>query len=78
MTQNISISDSLYKRLEVAARKRGLSSVEQFLEQWSPDDDDLRQRQETVRRIEALRERLFAAYGEMQDSVSLIEEDRAR
>jgi hypothetical protein len=78
MTHLLKISDVAYKRLEAMARQRGLSSIEQLLEEWPLGDDDLRQRQETVRRIDALRERLFATYGEMPDSVTLIQEDRAR
>lgn len=38
----------------------------------------LSQRREAVGRIDALREQLFAKYGEMPDSVELLREDRAR
>ncbi len=41
-------------------------------------EKDLSHRQEVVQRIDALRERLFAKYGEMSDSVELIREDRTR
>jgi hypothetical protein len=34
MTQTLTISDHLLARLEAAARRRGLSSVEQLLESW--------------------------------------------
>lgn len=33
MSQTLTISDALYSRLEAAARRRGLSSVEQLLEE---------------------------------------------
>ncbi|HET8631496.1 MAG TPA: DUF433 domain-containing protein [Thermomicrobiales bacterium] len=36
------------------------------------------QRRETVQRIDALREELFARYGEMPDSTTLVREDRER
>ncbi len=38
--------------------------------------NELYQRQETVRRVDALREQIFAKYGEMPDSTALIREDR--
>jgi lipase chaperone LimK len=41
-------------------------------------DNSLSQRKEAVRKIDALREQLFAKYGEMPDSVELLREDRAR
>jgi t-SNARE complex subunit (syntaxin) len=82
MSQILTISDTLYTRLEAAARVRGLSSIEelidQLIEMWQARTDELRRRQEVVRRIDALRERLFATYGEMPDSVELIRADRER
>jgi hypothetical protein len=78
MAHLLNISDSLYQRLEAAARKRGLNNIEQLLEEWPFEDDDLDQRREAVRRIDTVRERLFATYGEMPDSVALVQEDRAR
>ncbi len=82
MSQTLTISDKLYARLQDIARTRGLQNIEdliqQLIEAWQSKSEDLRQRQETVRQIDALRERLFAAYGEMEDSVELIRADRAR
>ena len=72
------IADELYERLEAEARARGLESVEQMLEELGRDGTDLAQLRETVSRIDDLRERLFAQYGEMPDSVELVREDRAR
>lgn len=77
MSRTVIVSDDVYERLEAAARRRGLESVEQLLEAWKPDDD-LQSRQTTVNRIDALRERLFAEYGEMADSTTLVREDRER
>jgi len=51
--------------------------VEQLLTEWQPDDD-IQTRQATVARIDALRERLRAKYGEMSDSTDLLREDRER
>ncbi len=82
MSQTLTISDTLYARLEAAARTRGLSSIEELIEQsihkWRAESDELRYRQKVVRQVDALRERLFATYGEMADSVELIRADRAR
>jgi len=41
-------------------------------------EDELRARQETVRRIDELHERLLATYGEMPDSVIFVRQDRER
>jgi metal-responsive CopG/Arc/MetJ family transcriptional regulator len=82
MSQTLTIPDTLYAQLENTARTRGLSSVEELIQQlfeaWQFRVDELRRRQEVVSRIDALRERLFATYGEMADSVELIRADRAR
>jgi hypothetical protein len=69
MSQVITVSESLYARLDAEARKRGLNSIAELLEQLPIGENELAYRQEAVRRIDALRERLFAAYGEMADSV---------
>ncbi len=82
MSHTLTISDTLYAQLEAAARTRGLSSIEELIEQsilmWRAGSDELRYRQKVVRRVDALRERLFSTYGEMTDSVELIRADRAR
>jgi hypothetical protein len=78
MSRTLTISDDLYARLEEEARTRGLDSVERLLEEWRHAEADLNQRQDVVRRIDDLRGRLFAKYGEMPDSVELVREDRAR
>ena len=78
MSQTLTISDKLYKRLEAIARMRGLTSIEQLLETWQSNERELRRRRANVRRIDVLRERLFATYGEMPDSATLIREDRER
>jgi hypothetical protein len=78
MSRTLTISDALFTGLEEDARRRGLPSVEQLLEKWHADEEDRAHRVEAVKRIDALRARLFATYGEMQDSVALIREDRER
>lgn len=78
MSRTLTLPDKLYERLESLARSRGLGSIEELLEQWQSDAQELEQRRETVQRIDALREELFARYGEMPDSTPLIREDRDR
>jgi hypothetical protein len=41
MNPALNISDSLLARLEAAARRRGLDSVEQLLETWQAHEDEL-------------------------------------
>jgi predicted CopG family antitoxin len=78
MSRTIKISDELYARLEAEAQMRGLNSVEQLLEQLQAPDTESLHRKEVVREIDDLRNRLFAKYGQMPDSVELLREDRAR
>ena len=78
MSRTITISDELYARLEAEAQARGLKSIERLLEEWEQNEAALKQRRDVVQRIDSLRERLFARYGEMPDSVELVREDRAR
>ncbi len=78
MSQKLTLSDSLYQWLQAEAQKRGLGSIEQLLEAWRAQHDDLRRRQAAVREIDALREALSTRYGEMRDSTELIREDRER
>lgn len=78
MSRTLTISDELYERLESEARSRGLKSVEELLDRLQSDQSDISLRKEVVREIDHLRERLFARYGEMPDSVELLREDRAR
>ena len=78
MSRTVTISDELYERLEGEARRRGLATVEEFLEGLQIREADLARREEVVREIDHLREGLFARYGVMPDSVDLLREDRAR
>ena len=78
MSQILTISDTLYARLEQAAHERGFTSIEQLLEAWHAFDTERQQRQRIVQQIDHLRDRLFAQYGELPDSVELLREDRAR
>jgi hypothetical protein len=78
LSRTLTISDALYDRLEAVAQMRGLNSIEQLLEKWQAREDEVLRRQDVVRRIDALREQLFATSGELPDSVALIREDRER
>ncbi|HEX9989994.1 MAG TPA: hypothetical protein VGE45_16170 [Chloroflexia bacterium] len=85
------ISDEVYNWLEREAGKRGLESVEHLLEVWrrerraAPDneegeltEEELQRRLDLVRRIDELRERIYAKYGYLGDSTEMIREDRER
>ena len=78
MSRTLQISDELYERLEASAKARGFANVEHMLEEQASNGFDLQQRQDAVRRIDSLRERLFLTYGAMPDSTGSIREDRAR
>ena len=78
MSRNLTISDDLYARLESAARSRGLKTVEELLDRWPGLAPEASRREDVVQRIDNLRARLFARYGQMSDSVELLQDDRAR
>jgi hypothetical protein len=75
MSHILTISDTLYTQLELV-RRRGLASIEQLFELWQSMENEIHQRQEAVRGIDALRERLFAPHCEMPDSSALIRAER--
>lgn len=76
MSRTLTIPDELYERLEAEARARGLKGVESLLDSLARDENDLSRRKDAVRKINALREKLFAKYGEMPDSLELVREIR--
>lgn len=76
MERTITVSETLYRRLNASVKARGLTTIEQLLEQWQLREDELRRREDIVRRIDNLRERIFQTYGVMEDSVDLVREDR--
>jgi len=82
MVQTLTVSERLYQQLEITARNGGFDSLEELIQKlievWQAHIEELNRRQETVRRIDALRERLSRTYGEMEDSVELIRADRER
>jgi SOS response regulatory protein OraA/RecX len=82
MSQTLIVSDTLYAQLEATAHARGLSSVEELLQQLIEMGrariEEFSRRQQAVQRIDALRAQLFAKYGQMADSVELIRADRER
>ena len=78
MSQTLTISDKLYKRLSKTTQVLGLNNVENLLEMWQEREDELRRRRKIVRRIDGIRKQLLTRYGEMSDSVELIQEDRMR
>lgn len=77
MSQTITVPNDLYDRLEAAARARNLN-IAHLLAEWEERESELSNRQNAVRRIDELRERILAQHGEMPDSTKLVSEDRAR
>ncbi len=77
MSQTLIISDTLYTHLAQAARAGGYHSIEQLLEAWQACDQERQRRQRIVQQIDQVRDRMFATYGEMADSVELLRSDRA-
>jgi hypothetical protein len=78
MGQTLTISDTLYARLEHTAHERGFETIEQLLAAWQASEAERQQRQQIVQQIDQVREQMFATYGEMPDSVEVLREDRAR
>jgi hypothetical protein len=73
MSQTLTISESLLARLETAARRRGLASVEQLLEKWQASEEELAQfdalaerwRKETAHDSNMAKRALHPAYQEI-------------
>jgi hypothetical protein len=78
MNQTLVIPSTLYARLEASAHQRGLQSIQRLLELWQAYEEEYLRRQLAVQQIHQLRERLYRTYGEMADSVELLQADRAR
>lgn len=78
MTHTLILSDALHTKLKITAQKRGFNSIEQMLENWLAEEVQAKARSESVERINNLRKKLHKKYGEMPDSVDLLQEDRAR
>ena len=78
MDRTVTIPDALYAKLEASASQRGFVNIQQLLEEWLALEDKRQKRHETIKQIDALREKLYAKYGEMPDSTELIREDRRR
>ena len=76
MSRTLIISGEVFDRLEAEARAQGFDSIEQLLEQRKASEAEV-SRGQIVRRIDDLRDRLFAKYGQMPDSIELLREDRA-
>lgn len=78
MDLSLTIPESLYERLETSASRRGLKDIAQLIEEWQVLEEERQNRNEVVRQIDSLRERLSTKYGEMPDSIEMIREDRER
>ncbi len=78
MSRTLEISDELYTRLEAEAKKKGLESVESYLEVSLLKKEDKDRGEAAARRVLELREQFSKKYGKMPDSTELIREDRER
>ena len=73
MSQTLTISDQLLTRLEAAARRRGLNTVEQLLENWQASEEELarfhtlagRWKEETAHYSNVAKRALHPAYQEI-------------
>ena len=73
MSQTLTISDHLLARLEAAARRRGLNSVEQLLETWQAREEEAthfhilaeRWKKETAHQSNVAKKALHPAYQEI-------------
>jgi hypothetical protein len=78
MEKVITVSDILYNRLEESASKRNLSTIEELLELWISEEEEIQKRTQQVENVYVLHDRLLQTYGVFPDSVTLIREDRER
>ncbi len=83
MSQTLTISDQLYRRLDAEAKEQGLESIERLLEvKHAPpttlSEEELRRRREAVSLADEIRERIFQKCGVMPDSTELLRQDRER
>lgn len=78
MSRTLTIPDELYERLEDEAHSRGLDSIERLLDAVGRGGLSHVEHTKAVQRIDELRARLSAKYGELPDSTEMLIEDRAR
>ena len=78
MSHTLIISENLYKKLKTTATEQGYESIEALIEEWFAKQEAELYRQEIVRQINTVREKLFDVYGETADSIDLIRTDRSR
>ncbi len=78
MPKTITLSDSLYKRLECAMRESGMKSFEQLLKDWFQKVSELKRRKKAFEDVMAFHSQIKDQYGELPDSVPGIREDRDR
>lgn len=67
MSHTLKISESLHQRLETTTRNLGFQTVAELLEFWQNREDELRDREQSVQKIDNLRNQLFAVNGELPD-----------
>ena len=79
--KTITISETLFSRLEREARQHGFRTIEQLLEsQHTPDisPEERERRRAAVEEADAIRQKIAARAGTLPDSTLLVREDRER
>jgi hypothetical protein len=66
------------KRIELSSPELPEGAAVEVIVLWQATEEERQRRAEAVRRIDELRDRLFAVHGEMPDSTDLIRDDRGR
>ncbi|HET6312337.1 MAG TPA: hypothetical protein VFH60_00755 [Chloroflexia bacterium] len=77
MSRLIALDDELYGKLEQVASRHGFDNVENVVAEMSKEESAYRRR-EAVRQIKDVYAYMKTKYGRMENSVTLIREDRAR
>lgn len=72
MGRRLTISETLYERLETETRQRGLDGIEQLLEERYAAAGAPAVRWMGGRAIDRLHQRLFATYGPADETVTLL------
>lgn len=73
MSQTLTISNALYKRLQAMARRHGLQDVEQLLEQWLAVEE--KEPYQASQEVRAVREQASPPYGQTPAIPALIDID---
>jgi hypothetical protein len=80
MSRTVTLPESLYNWLEAEAKRHQATSVDGFLADYLEEikEKEKRDRDEAIRSILELHEKMAEKYGMVDDSVELIRADRER